>query len=413
MLRALHWKTENPTVVVLAGREAVLAQSSLLEALAARCDQPGAMNWLHYFLSGQSAKWKHPWLVLLTRADADPTRLQLDNVWAAVLFSEYRVLGVPTKAFSTNDSAGMRTVVAPVAQRQAAAAMAIEALMARGAHTALVSYDNSGRESGRPAGIWGRNVQWAMRRRLVGKTLLLAETYDATLANMGKKTRFNLRYYRKRLMKRMPSEFVADARGLLSDSELLALNTGSLNPCKNSECLLQYESACRLPGGFVLGLRGPQGQWLSLLGGWRQGDLTVMHWQINAAGYEKDSICTVMRSFFVEREVQRGTRGITFYGGTPHSMGHSFEHEEVWDLVVRRTSLKAAAFRHAASLFASPQGLTRRSNFLARTLCHDDLEWYSGSRKLAEATRPAMPASVIGEPFVRAGFRDKTKINSA
>jgi len=401
MLRALHPQTGNPTVVVLAGRDAVLEQSPLLENLAARCDQPGAMNWLRYFLSGQSAKRKHPWLVLLTRAGAYSTQLQLDDVWAAVLFSEYRVLGVPTKAFSTNDLAGMRTVVAPVEWRQAAAAMAIEALMARGAHSVLVSYDNAGRESGRPAGRWGRNMQWAMRRRATGQTLLLAETYDATLAKLGKKTRFNLRYYRKRLLKRMPAEFIEDVRGMLSDADLIALNAASLNPIEKSECLLQYESACRLPGGFLLGLRGAEGEWLSLLGGWRQGDRTVMHWQINAEGYEKDSLCTVMRSFFVEHEVLRGTRGITFYGGTPHSMAHSFEQEETWDLVVRRKSLKAAAFQLAASLFASPQGLTRRINFLARTLCVDDLEWHTDSRKLAKAFRPATPAPGIREPFAR------------
>jgi len=33
----------------------------------------------------------------------------------------------------------------------------------------------------------------------------------------------------------------------------------------------------------------------------------VMHHQMNVAGFEKDSLCTVMRAYFLESEIARGT----------------------------------------------------------------------------------------------------------
>ena len=56
--------------------------------------------------------------------------------------------------------------------------------------------------------------------------------------------------------------------------------------------------------------------------------MTVLHWQMNAAGYEKLSVGTAMRSYFLEHEVGRGAKKLIYYGGTPHSMGHSFERKK-------------------------------------------------------------------------------------
>ena len=89
--------------------------------------------------------------------------------------------------------------------------------------------------------------------------------------------------------------------GCRSD-ELEELNRTSLNPIKFSEFRLQYECACKLPGGFLLGLRNREGKVAEPDWGLATGDVTVLHWQMNAAGYEKRSLGTAMRSYFLEHE---------------------------------------------------------------------------------------------------------------
>src|ERR1700733_3865804 len=89
--------------VVLTGHAEVFAQSSLLERLAERCDQAAAMNWLGYFLAASSFKQKKPCLVLIVESGATVSSLRLEDVHAAVLLFEYRVFGMPTGVFSTDD----------------------------------------------------------------------------------------------------------------------------------------------------------------------------------------------------------------------------------------------------------------------------------------------------------------------
>ena len=371
-------------VLILKGADAILEQSPLLEDLAVRCGQPGAMHWLKYFLTASSVLKKIPYLVLVPRAGAKPEEmkscsLRAGQVRAAVLMFEYHILGLPTRAFSTDDVSGFRTVIAPVEQRAAMAELAASAVLESGAQFVLVSYCEAGcdavEQAGAPRLTSGGKLEWARRIRPVEKTLPLAASFDATLARLGKATRFNLRYYRRRLLKKMSCEFVADARSLLREADLDALNAASLNPVAPENFRLQYRSACDLPGGFVVGLRDGEGKWLSLIGGWRQQEATVLYWQMNAAGYEKDSLGTVMRSYFLEHEVERGARQLVVYGGTTHSMGNSFVRESVTDLVVRQRSWQATLLRAASHGYCAIERLAGKPNFLARAIARDKLHW--------------------------------------
>ena len=367
-------------VLVLSGYADVLAQSSLLESLAERCDQAGAMNWLGYFLAASSFKGKHPYLVLMMKSGSDTSSPRLEEVHAAVLLFEYRVLGMSTGAYSTDDWAGFRTVIAPEAERAAMSVMAADALLARGAQMVLISY---GQHPGieRPLmPVMRSPAMWVSGKRPVAMTLLLEPTVKETLAKLGKSTRFNLGYYRRRLQAVEPCEFVDNAADFLKEGELEGLNRTSLNPNDPGEFRLQYECACKLPGGFLLGLRNRQGKWLSLIGGWRQGDVTVLHWQMNAAGYEKFSLGTAMRSYFLEHEVERGAKKLIYYGGTPHSMGNSFERDEVNDLLVRRRSLRSNALLGVVRLLAVVRKYVGINSLLVQMVGSNQLDWRSAEQ---------------------------------
>jgi hypothetical protein len=363
--------------LVLSGHADVLAQSSLLENLAERCDQAGAMSWLGYFLGASNFKGKHPYVVLVMMPGADTSSPRLEDVHAAALLFEYRVLGMSTGAFSTDDWAGFRTVIAPEAERAAMSVMAADALLAYGAQMVLISY---GQHPGlaRPLmPVMRLPAMWVSGRRPVAMSLLLEPTVKATLAKLGKSTRFNLGYYRRRLQAVEPCEFVGNAADFLNEQELEGLNSTSLNPIDPVEFRRQYECACNLSGGFLLGLRNRQGKWLSLIGGWRQGDVTVLHWQMNASGYEKYSLGTAMRSYFLEHEVERGAKKLIYYGGTPHSMGNSFEREEVTDLIVRRRSLRAIALLGAVRLLAAIRRYVGINSLLVQMVGSNQLVWRS------------------------------------
>jgi hypothetical protein len=367
-------------VLVLSGHGEVLAQSSLLESLAERCDQPGAMNWLGYFLSASSFKGKYPYLVLLMKSGAKTSSPHLDDVHAAVLLFEYRVLGWSTGVFSTDDWAGFRTVIAPEGERAATSVMAADALLERGAEIVLISYGQDRVVASSWVPVMRSSAMWVAGRRPVAMTLRLEPTVKETLAKLGKSTRFNLGYYRRRLQAVEPCELISDVGHRLQEHELEELNRTSLNPIDFAEFRLQYECARTLPGGFLLGLRNSAGKWMSLIGGWRQGNVTVLHWQMNAAGYEKLSLGTAMRSFFLEHEVKRGARRLTYYGGTPHSMGNSFEREEVTDLVVRRRSLQSTAMVGTLRLLAAVRSYVGIHSLLVQMVGGNRLRWRAAER---------------------------------
>ena len=245
-------------------------------------------------------------------------------------------------------------------------------------------------------------MRWTQRERTIGKQLLLAETLEGTMARLGKRTRAHMRYYRRRLVEEVPCEFVADVRGMLSDAELLATSASALQPIAAKEWRLRYRSSCELSGGFVAGLRATDGRWLSLVGGWRQGKTTVVQWQMNVAGMEKISVRTAMRMFLLEHEVERGAERLMFYGGTSHSMQHSFEQEQVRDVIVRRQTVRGRLLRMVARLVSSPRSVTGRMNFLAAALRCEELEW----RDVSVDERQALTGAMLLGPTVPVGRQD-------
>ena len=381
-------------VVLHSGRADVLSHASALEDLAERSGQPGAMHGLAYLLDQEYAARKVPHLVLFFSPDQHDSRRLLGSV----LLFEYRIGTWKTGLISTGDSFGVRTVIGPEVLRPSLAAAACSVLLRRGAKIVLVSFKQRPQaliayeEMPRTEGLW------SVQARVVRDQLRLAASYDATLARLGKRTRTHLRYYRRRLEEALPCEFVADAAGMINGDNartLIGLNRSSRYPLPQAAFDLQYLSTAGLPGGFVSGLRSKAGAWLSLAGGWRQGDTTWVQWQTNAAGFEGYSLSTVLRSFLLEAELVRGTKRLAFHGGTSHSMAHAFEEETVVDLMARRAGLFSVLLVRAVSRFYGTLPLLHsRGNFLADALRSRRLRWCSGAT-LAEAF--GREATVLGD----------------
>ena len=378
-----------PSLMILDSEAAILALSPVLENFAHRCGQPGAMHWLAYFLDEAVRGKRTPKLVLLLRPEEVSNRsLSADDLRGAALFFEYHLFGFNTGLVATGDAVGFNSVVAPAGERGKVAAIAARALVQDGAATVLATYEGAS-ETELPASLEHLSaVPWATRERMVPRMLRLAPTLDEILQQMGKATRANLRRYRRRLETQVPCEYVADASPLLRAADLTAINAGALNPVAPAEFRRRVDSASSLRGSFLSGLRDRKGNWISLMGGWRQGDTTVLYWQMNSAGLEKLSVGTVMRSFFLEDEAARGTKQVLMFGGTPHSMRHAFQPNVIADLIMKRPGARAALERGAAKTLFRVWGWMRPS-FVAEALCSAGWQWRSG------VVRPPPPAPLV------------------
>ncbi|HEX5284751.1 MAG TPA: hypothetical protein VFW30_11590 [Bryocella sp.] len=362
-------------LVVVCGRKQVLELAPALQELTRRTGQLGAMHWLEYFLYTPSLASKPPYLVLQLRS-APSEELHADDVLAAALFFEYRIAGLRTRVFSTDDAVGFRSVIAAPDERRRFAERAAYALLRSGAHIVLATHEIQDQSGAAPASVPGALLGY--RERRVSRMLTLAPSFEETLARMGRLTRRNLRYYRRHLASRMQVEFVADAGAQVSFAQFKALDHSSLNPVGNEkELWLRWRGSCEVDGGFLAGLRTANGKWLSLLGGWRHDTTTVVHWQLNSAGYEHDSIGIVIRSFFLEHEIANGARKLLMFGGTPHSIRYAFDEDAIADLILCRPTVRSTVLRILARSLVR-HSRRARTNHLLQTLAEVPLSTQTG-----------------------------------
>jgi hypothetical protein len=168
---------------------------------------------------------------------------------------------------------------------------------------------------------------------------------------MGADTRRNFRRYRRRAVTELGAEFVPHVS--MAAYEFLRLNRLSTNPIAEEIAHWRYTLLERSPSDdriLFCGMRGRDGEWLSLVGGRRNQHTTEIDWQFNRSGLPHFSLCTAMRTFLLEHEIARGTRKLVFEGGTPHPMRFSFTSAPTVDLLaVRRNSARAWLLRRFAN----------------------------------------------------------------
>jgi len=367
----------EPVVQFVTGRDKVLRLSHKLIEFSARCDQPGAMHDIAYFLSKPGALPRIPHLLLVSNgSDLNVKNPNLDDLIGVLLIFEQSVAGRGLGAFATNDRSGRNTLVARARDREWVAALACRTLLERGAHLILMSFTSS--ESLRPAAVVkppmldiagnGKSVaRWARRDRNIPGYLPLSMSFDATLAKIGQRTRSNLRYYRRRAEKQLGCVFLPQVE--VSREEILSFNRECMYAVPAEVAGWRYDSLKELSDPILMGIKDREGRWLSILGGRRYLDRSEVMWQLNREGLAANSLSTVMRSYFIEHEIAHGSRRLYIEGGTEHPIGFSFVPESLTDLVVVRRTLRAKAMRTIAVRYISG------SNELARLLGATDLEW--------------------------------------
>ena len=358
---------------LLRGRSQILRMQTVLIGLSALCDQTGAMDYLEYFLTSATSLKKTPYLVLLaSRSDVDVFQLSPQDLKGAALTYEYKIFGLPSRVFSTSDFSG-RTVIAPADVRLKVSALICRYLVENYAQIVLLSFvEDSGQNYQRYFDIAiasNKKYWWTTQKREVGATIILEKTVNATLANLGKHTRRNLRYYRRKAEAELKCSFAGDVTNSLSKDHLIELNHASTHPVADHLLDRRYNCIKTLEGAFCVGVKSSDGQWISLLGGRRHHGVSEIDWQLNRGGLGKYSVGTVIRAYLIEHEIKIGMSRLFFEGGTTHSIRQAFLAEMAMDIVVLNRSPFTLLLRTWSRRFRPTKP------FLLQTLYDPALKW--------------------------------------
>lgn len=381
----------GPPVRVVRGRKDVLKWKAELVELTYRCGQAGdAIARLEEDFARPSFTSKRPTLVLTTGCGANGA----EELQAAVLLYEHRIFGVGCRVFYADYQGAVRTVIAPEGERARAALAASELLLQQGALLVHVSYEGDEPRLGgaRSDMAGGRGPTWAMRRRQTIGYMPVDDTAEATLANLGKHTRRNLRYYRRRAEADL-GQMVVDHPEFTRD-EFVAFSRVCSYPLAEEEAVNRHEAMQHQPSSYLyLGLRAANGEWLSLIGGRHEGNSTYIEWQMNRADMPSYSLCTLMRSHLIDYEVARGSRRVYFVGGTGHSISSALIPEvKIADLLVIQFGLPRWALRRVA----------RPDSFVREMLSNTALQWHPWQ---------SIPLVPVARRSVRPGLNDSSPAN--
>ncbi len=327
----------SATITIVRGRARIADHLPQLCALGSRYSQLAAAQYLDYFLGQPYTGGKVPHL-LLFHEPSEPASSRTPALVAAVLVHQYRRFGLSLGVFVTEDRAGERNVIAPAELRATIALQAAQHLLSHGANLVLIALQGESASSiAATTGHQPISCSIAALERSLARRLPLAPTYEATLSTLGTHTRRNLRAYRRRALQKLACTFQPTAS--ITEADFVALNRLCSYPTPDAVTVWRFRSVHAVPGGFLCGLHDGQGQWLSLLGGRRCSGTTYIDWQLNRRDLAEFSLSTVLRSFVIEHEGERGMHTLLFEGGTPHSIRLAFAPEQVTDLLVTRRTL--------------------------------------------------------------------------
>lgn len=356
------------------GKREILASYPLLSAFGTMCGQPEAAEDLAYFLAKPGISSRRPVLLLIAREMGLQTP-RIEDLLGTVLLYEYDLAGLHTGMVTSNDRSGRTAVIAPSQLRSQIVAFASSWLVAHGAHVVMLSF--AAGESGDPAlPKISSNipVRWAARVRSVPDFLPLAPTLDETMAQIGQRTRSNMRYFRRRAEKELGCVFIPEIE--VDKAELLRFSRRSMYAVPDRVAAWRLRMLRELSQPMLMGLRDREGNLLSLIGGRRLGTSTELLWQMNRDGLPQHSVSLVLRNYLIEHEIARGAKRFYIEGGISHPIRHSFQRCDVVDVAVCKRSLRAAVILALAKRRIKPD------NELATLLTDRSIEWKSTGRNL-------------------------------
>jgi hypothetical protein len=299
---------EGPrTTQLLSGNQELLAHLAEIRTLRLQCGQEDDLTTdPEYFIAANTLGNRKCSAVLIRRDQ---------ELEACVLFYEHTRRGLGLGLFRGGDYIGESLVAGPSAFQVHYVHLATQALLKKwrihGVSLSIKAPETTCIE------VMGTPNEF--RRFLctqIQHKLSLESTYEGMLASMGPRTRRSLNGKRQQLEKSANVQFIPS----LDPDEALAIMLGlesKSNPRHIGEFFqARHRLLCSNPDFFSMGLRLPDGPWLSLLTGWRRNQVTYVDLQMNDMHYKKESLSAVMRAFFLEHEIGNKQQLVNFVGGS-------------------------------------------------------------------------------------------------
>lgn len=234
----------------------------------------------------------------------------------ALFAAQRRILGRTIGIVNLGNPCGDRFLLAPAGDRGATLAIALSGLVSDPRVHTLRVWIEDDRDL---LEVFENCPGMLLERRIleIRDLLLLGPSFEAFLRTLGRHTRRNFRYYRRRAML-LGWQFVAS---LAPDEIAAALR--QLAPLQRTShyswrALPRLtDTVKRTPNACFAGMRTPEGDWVSLLAGWHNGSQGYVLFQLNRAGrkYDSGSLSVALRSNYLERLIECGVRNVRFIGG--------------------------------------------------------------------------------------------------
>lgn len=259
-----------------------------------------------YFIAANTLRFRRVAAVLIRRDQ---------ELEACVFFMEHCILGVGLGLLDGGDAAGESLVAGPEAFRVEYVHLAAQALLR------LWRIHGVSLRIGAPFDHCIDVMGPESRHRIfVGKDtprkLPLESTYREMLASMGSRTRRSLAAKRRQLEESAHVVFLPVLEPARALEAMLHLRPRALPRRFAKFYRVRYRLLCQRPEFFCMGMRLPDGTWLSVLSGWRQDRVTHVDVQMNDSRFKKESLSAVMRAFMLEHEIACKQQLIDFVGGT-------------------------------------------------------------------------------------------------
>ncbi len=299
---------ESPRAAhVVMGNRELLACVEEVRQLRRRCGQQDDLTTdPEYFIAANTLPNRRCAAVLIR---------QNRELEACVFFYEHTSFGVGLGLFRGGDYIGESLIAGPQALHVQYVHLAIQALLKKGRiHGVSITIKACAATCMQvmgPASDFRRFRGCEIQHKLYLKT-----TYECMLSSMGPRTRRSLAGKRQQLEKSTEVKFIAAIAPEQSLEAMLSLEDKSM-PHRPAEFLqARYRLQRANPDFFSMGLRLPDGPWLSIVTGWRRKQVTYVDLQMNDMHYKKESISAVMRAFLLEHEIARKQEVINFVGGS-------------------------------------------------------------------------------------------------
>jgi hypothetical protein len=234
---------------------------------------------------------------------------------ACALFYEHSKCGIGLGIMRGGGYIGENFVIGPEAFRLHYAQLAAQTLLQHWRiHSVSISVRSPLEECLEVLGPEGEHRLFA--QRTIQCKFPLESTYSATLAAMGPRTRRSLAGKRQKMEKNAHVVFLPSLEPAQALEAMLRLQKRSLAKRITAFYRARHRLLQQIPEFFSMGLRLPDGTWLSVLSGWRRNRITFIDLQMNDMYFKQESISAVMRAFMLEHEIARKQELINFVGGT-------------------------------------------------------------------------------------------------